>query len=137
VTEIEQKALVLLNKVQDEQGYVQGSRLYRRDRNVFSEALCRAIEQREAIKQELSDFRQEVSDVVYRALTSIAKGCAADAAGDLSRFVIPKPKPDPLVEVLDAMKDGRAGPTTESYAKCLRAALDTLGFEIREKNDDQ
>jgi hypothetical protein len=135
VTEIEQKALVLLNKVQDEQGYVQGSRLYRRDRNVFSEALCRAIEQREAIKQELSDFRQEVSDVVYRALTSIAKGCAADAAGDLSRFVIPKPKPDPLVDVLldmDLSSDLEEG---QHDAKWLRIKLDALGFEIREKND--
>ncbi len=135
MTEIEQKALVLLNKVQDEQGYVQGSRLYRRDRNVFSEALCRAIEQREAIKQELSDFRQEVSDVVYRALTSIAKGCAADAAGDLSRFVIPKPKPDPLVDVLldmDLSSDLEEG---QHDAKWLRIKLDALGFEIREKND--
>ena len=129
MTEIEQKALVLLNKVQDEQGYVQGSRLYRRDRNVFSEALCRAIEQHEA-------FRQEVSDIVYRALTSIAKGCAADAAGDLSRFIIPKPKPkpkpDPLVEVMEKL--GWYNAPTD--AKALRAALETRGLEIKEKNDE-
>ena len=87
------------------------------------EALCRAIEQHEA-------FRQEVSDVVYRSLMSIAKGCAADAAGDLSRFIIPKP--DPLVEAFDAVWPG----IDRTMVKAIRAALDALGFEIREKNDD-
>lgn len=128
MTNTEIEALALVNEVQADWNYQLGSLAFKRDRNVFSEALCRAIEQHEA-------FRQEVSDIVYRALTSIAKGCAADAAGDLSRFIIPAPKPDPLVEALDAMKDGRAGPTTESYAACLRAKLDALGYEIREKND--
>jgi hypothetical protein len=52
----------------------------------------------------------------------------------LSRFIIPKPKPDPLVEVIKAMQ---AEPTTyvtrEVYANRINAALDALGFEIREK----
>ena len=84
----------------------------------------------EATEQKLHDFRQEVSDAVTRYFAGL------DLNTSLHRFVIPAPKPDPLVEVLEAMKDGRAGPTTESYAKCLRTALDALGFEIREKNDD-
>ena len=129
MTEIEQKALVLLNKVQDEQGYVQGSRLYRRGRNVFSEALCRAIEQHEATKQELSDFRQEVSNAIWQP------DLTEDAYKKLHRFIIPAPKPDPLVDV---MKDLSWDEETaaEEWANDLRAALEARGLEIREKNDD-
>lgn len=88
----------------------------------------------EATERKLSDFQQKVSDALYDYFGDehIQWG------GPLSHLFIiptPTPKPDPLVEVLEAMKDGRAGPTTESYAACLRAALDALGFEIREKND--
>ena len=88
----------------------------------------------EATEQKLHDFRQLVSDVVRGYLDACRK-LRHSVYGPLESFVIPAPKPDPLVEVLDAMKDGRAGPSTESYAACLRAALDALGFEIREKND--
>jgi hypothetical protein len=108
----------------------------------------------EATEQKLHDFRQEVSDMAdahlkhaftvkekhlsgYKVTVGFEKQEDAtawfDQLLDLPKFIIPKPKPDPLVEVLEAMKDGRAGPTTESYAACLRAALDALGLEIREK----
>ena len=87
----------------------------------------------EATEQKLHDFKQKVSDALYDYFGD----AHVQWGGPLSHlFIIRTPKPDPLVEVLEAMKDGRAGPTTESYAKCLRAALDALGFEIREKNDD-
>jgi hypothetical protein len=86
-------------------------------------ALYLSIEQHEA-------FKQEVSDVVYRSLMSIAKNCVADAAGDLSRFIIPKPKPDPLVEIMEVLNGEW---TPDEYAKTIRAKLDALGFEIREK----
>ena len=118
MNDIEQKALALVNEIEREEGENELTRRIMRGL-IMDEALCRAIERHEA-------FRQEVSDIVYRALTSIAKGCAADAAGDLSRFVIPKPKPDPLVE---AMKEIGVIPLADN----LRAALDALGFEIREK----
>jgi hypothetical protein len=84
----------------------------------------------EATEQKLHNFRQEVSD-------ELIKQGFINASTGIGRFIIPAPKPDPLVEVLEAMKDGRAGPTTESYAACLRAALEARGLEIREKNDDQ
>lgn len=87
----------------------------------------------EATEQKLHDFRQEVSDIVHDYVHGAGKKGAVDAWESLKGLIIPAPKPDPLVEVLDAMKDGRAGPTTKSYAACLRAALDDLGFEIREK----
>jgi len=124
---IEGKAQALANEVRLERGFAPLSNIYRTNYEI--EALCRAIERHEA-------FRQEVSDVVYRSLMSIAKGCAADAAGDLSRFIISKPKPDPLVE---GVEEGSkmCPPNFESAAKVIRAKLDALGFEIREKNDDQ
>ena len=127
MTEIEQKALVLLNKVQDEQGYVQGSRLYRRDRNVFSEALCRAIEAHEA-------FKQEVSDKVEKVI----EGCAVTSWGAamLDPLIIPAPKPDPLVEAIEKCA-AQMHLTSEDAANALRAALDAAGFEIRERGDDQ
>ena len=128
MTEIEQKALVLLNKVQDEQGYVQGSRLYRRDRNVFSEALCRAIEQREAIEQKLRDFKQKVSDVV---VDTEEKYNAAIIRDNFGQFIIPKPTPDPLVRVLKKLNWYDA----ETEAADLRAALADFGLEIREKGE--
>ena len=88
----------------------------------------------EATEQKLHDFKQKVSDALYDYFGD----AHVQWGGPLSHlFIIPAPKPDPLVEVLEAMKDGRAGPTTESYAKCLRVTLADFGLEIREKNDDQ
>ena len=118
MTDIEQKALALANDVRCERGFSPLPNIYRTNYEI--EALCRAIEQHEA-------FRQEVSDVVYRSLTSIAKGCSADAAGDLSRFIIPKPKPDPLVEIMKDLD------WSDKYAHPIRGALEARGLEIREK----
>jgi hypothetical protein len=50
----------------------------------------------------------------------------------LHRFIIPAPKPDPLVEVIEKCA-GRTYPTTEDAAKEFRAALDARGLEIKEK----
>jgi len=86
----------------------------------------------EATEQKLHDFQQEVSDAVEKVIESCA--VTSWGAAMLDPLIIPKPNPDPLVKVLDALKDGRAGPTTESYAHHIRAALDDLGFEIREKD---
>ena len=54
----------------------------------------------------------------------------------LSKFIIPKPKPDPLVEVINDADDMVRKPDAPSYAEAIRAALAARGFEIREKNDD-
>lgn len=82
---IEQKALALLNAVCEEWN----NRLYTeedaRDRVHPIEALCRAIEQHEA-------FRQEVSDALSKY---------DEMPPEFSRFIIAKP--DPLVEVLADM----------------------------------
>ena len=105
MTEIERKALALLNEC----GW--GGAHLKRAWNPRYEALCRAIEQHEA-------FRQEVSDAVtYHWPTD-------KAPPYLSRFIIAKP--DPLVEVMQAWWD------TDGYASIdtFRAAIKKRGGKI-------
>ena len=83
MTDIEQKALELVNDTFRERYYKDWSQV---PQGCLSEALCRAIEQHEA-------FRQEVSDEIAKL------GCWPDTV-DLGRFIIAKPV-DPLVEALD------------------------------------
>ena len=128
MTEIERKALALLNEVQIEMhgnpGWYEGCN---RTNATPVEAVCRAIEQHEA-------YKREVSDAVGYAIPLIetwvgnSDEAGRKAADRLRRFIIAKP--DPLVEALNDMKDGRAGPTTESYAACLRAAIEKRGGKI-------
>jgi hypothetical protein len=82
-------------------------------------ALCRAIEQHEA-------FKQEVSNAVVEYY-----GGHHNASGEpLERFIIPKPQPDPLVEALDTIM---WTVETSQMADEIRAALEARGLEIREK----
>ena len=111
MTDIEQKALALVSQLQEEDGYKKYSHAY------HFEALCRAIEQHEAFKQEVSEVMMYIK-AVYPALPR-----------NFNRFIITKN--DPLVEALT--KAGWGMP--EINAKELRAALDAVGFEIREKSD--
>lgn len=71
-------------------------------------------------------FKQEVSDE--------AKNYKHNGKPDIwfgfDRFIIPAPKPDPLVEI---MEDIGWVNTAENAAK-LRAALEARGLEIREKS---
>ena len=106
----------------------------------------------EATEQKLHDFRQEVSDMAdahlkyaftvkekhlsgYKVTVGFEKEVDATAwfeqLLDLPKFIIPAPKPDPLVEVMEKL--GWYNAPTD--ADQLRAALDALGFEIREKNE--
>jgi hypothetical protein len=89
----------------------------------MDEALCRAIERHEA-------YEQKVSDIVY-AHVNATNETSADAWEKLKTLIIPAPKPDPLVEVMK--KAGWADAVIDSCAPSLSAALDALGFEIREK----
>ena len=91
-----------------------------------------------ATKKELADFKQKVSDVASACAQHFCEnswtvGDRQDHIDMLTQFIIPKPKPDPLVEVIEAwFSDFRQ---EVSDAASFRAALDALGFEIREKND--
>jgi hypothetical protein len=120
MNEIEQKALELVNEVTGESV----SRIAHASHYDLQLTLCRAIEQHEA-------FKQEVGDALLWYFGS-KEGCVSDA---LREFIIPKPKPDPLVEALidfgwsDALEASKD-------AELLNAALEARGLEIRSKNDD-
>ena len=109
MTEIEQKALALLKEC----GW--GGAHLKRAWNPRYEALCRAIEQHEA-------FKREVSDAII--------DCGAERY--LSRFILPKPV-DPLVDAIQEADEVETGWARASdYAEHLRAALAKRGLEVRE-----
>jgi len=123
MTDIEAKALALVNEVEREEGEKELTRRIMRGL-IMDEALCRAIEQHEA-------FRQEVSDVVYHYI--YVDGGPLDWQ-ILESFIIPNPKPDPLVgAVAESDEDFDPDWDYAPYAERLRAALEARGLEIREK----
>ena len=131
---IEEKALALVNEIEREEGENELTRRIMRGL-IMDEALCRAIEQREAAeqeladcKQELADFRQEVSDAVW----DYYGGKHIPRTSMFAKFAIPKP--DPLREIAEAW--GLHNTVAKSWVEDLRATLEARGFEIREKNDD-
>ena len=123
MNKIEQKALALVNEVRKERRlgcYFSVSR----ETSPDDEALCRAIEQHEA-------FRQEVSNAVKDAC-KFAKDnpdrWAEYLAIRFSFIIIPKLNADPMAEALKSLAWD-----AEASANRLRAQLDAFGFEIREK----
>ena len=127
MNDIEQKARELANEVLNERGMAGRSCI---DRDIYAhEALCRAIEQHEAFRQEVSDAVANWKDMSdFSSFETMLKLAEQDLFG----FIIPAPKPDPMVEV---MKDLSWDEETaaEEWANDLRAALDARGLEIREK----
>jgi hypothetical protein len=98
---------------------------------------CRACAQNRGtilqLKQELADFKQEVSDAAEMAVEAIVEWSDdIDKAEFLHQFIISKPKPDPLVEAMKKM-GWYLSERFQTDAEKFRAALDALGFEIREK----
>lgn len=113
MTDIEKKALAL---VQEVQGFDCGVSIYHvHNAKLLRQALCRAIEQHEA-------FRQEVSDAVVAA-----KAYYEVPMYDLSAFIIAKP--DPLVEAVAECDDAK-WETGAEYVACLRAAIEARGGKI-------
>jgi hypothetical protein len=126
-----QKARALLKEVQTERGYENLPVSINRQIHI-NEALCRAIKQHEATKQEYSDFQQKVSDAIAADVDKqISAKVLPQFRTNSVRFIIPAPKPDPLVEVMK--QAGWADAVIESCAPSLRAALDARGLEIKEK----
>lgn len=118
MTEIERKALELVNDVSEVQGV-----WFSRDVGPLHETLCRAIEQHES-------FRQEVSDAVLEFY-----GGYFNALGEpLERFILP-PKPDPLVDAVKDILNEDSLHNAEEFSEAIRAALAKRGLEIREKSD--
>jgi hypothetical protein len=116
MTDIEQKALALWNEVRAEREYTYQHTSINRATDM-AEALCRAIEQHEAFRKEVSDAAE-----VYEEM-----GCPMGWEG-FEQFIIRKP--DPLVKIMEGL-DGEWTP--DEYANAIRAALDAAGFEIREQ----
>ena len=108
MNDIEKKALALLNEC----GW--GGAHLKRTWNPRYEALCRAIEQHEA-------FRQEVSD----AVSGFFADDGFDRTGLLRRFIIAKP--DPLEE---ALRDAACDLSTDDFAEALRASIKKRGGKI-------
>jgi hypothetical protein len=111
MTDIRQKALTLVNEVRSPFSARQIENLD----DVMSweavDALCRAIEQHEA-------FRQDVSDALEK------RGFYIDDR-DLGRFIIAKP--DPLVEALHGVYFSNYGPEN---VRLIRAAIEENGGKI-------
>jgi hypothetical protein len=121
-----QKAIDLINEYRQQRGF--GPIDYLVIDTPEVSAFIRSIQLHEKTKQELADFRQEVSDAILRYLapTHVPHG--------LKGFIIPKPKPDPLREIAEAW--GLHNTVAKSWVEDLRATLEARGFEIREKNYD-
>lgn len=118
MTEIERKALALVNKVEAERNWPISERLHRGVYS-FDEALCRAIEQHEA-------FRQEVSEFALGVKGYMASVKAMAWQSDCDEFILPKPKTDPLEKALE--EAGYA--VFPDDLKRLRAAIETRGGRI-------
>ena len=116
MTDIEAKALALVNKVSDNKHTDARSIHEVYSAVALSTALCRAIEQHEAFKQKVSDT---LVDYFGEHLV------AEDGGDTLASFIIPKPKPDPLVDVLADISGASL-----IDADDLRAALKARGLEI-------
>ena len=118
MTDIEKKALALVNEVAQDVRYEPDD--FEEERRDVFKALCRAIEQHEAYKREVSD-----------AVTGFDEYGTEAAWERLSRFIIPKP--DPLVEVLQEISGEGGYDNFDHYAYRLRSALEARDLEIREK----
>ena len=81
------------------------------------------------VVEQSEEFKQEVGFALSNEWHNLHDG----AKRNLDRFRIPLPKPDPLVEVLEAIDVSQDLVSPQEYANALRAALDARGFEIREK----
>ena len=116
MTEIEQKALALVNEVLVEWGVMKNAVEVPKNSDAFARALLRAIEKHEAFKREVSD-----------AVESYFRGVCAPH-DILARFILPKP--DPLVEALGELADRNV--EAEQAAETLREALAKRGLKIVE-----
>lgn len=123
MTNIEARALALVNAVQKDRWpeIDRDFHMHEVENSTPFIALCRAIEARDA-------FRHKVSERMLNLMS--AYGVSRE---DVADFIIAKP--DPLVEAIKALQDGRAGQDAQSYAACLKNELASRGLEIREINN--
>ena len=115
MTEIERKALALVNEIERQEGLSDLTPRIMRGL-VMDEALCRAIEQHEAFKLEVSEAVED-----YCGYVPPDSPCHP-----ITRFIIAKP--DPLVEAWEAMlRDSKPG---DDRLEVFRAAIEARGGKI-------
>ena len=119
-----QKAIDLINEYRQQRGLKPIDWLV--IDNPEASAFIRSIQLHEKTKQELADFKQEVSKVM-----TYIKALYPTLPRNFNRFIIPAPKPDPLREIAEAW--GLHHTVAKSWVEDLRAALEARGLEIREK----
>ena len=120
---IEAKALALINEERAKTNNIPLSWV-QVHYGATAKALCRAIEQHEAFKQEVSNA---VKDACKFAKDNPDRW-AEYLAIRFSFIIIPKLNADPMAEALKSLAWD-----AEASANRLRAQLDAFGFEIREK----
>ena len=103
------------------------------------EALCRVIKREAAAEarhaaelreqaERFDAFRQEVSDV----LEDVRDNTTYDVHPKLWRFITPKPKPDPLVELAqEAFSAMLRANSPDGLTEALRAVMQARGYEVR------
>jgi len=126
MTDIEAKALALVREVLAERN-LSDKRAVRREVSPYTEALCRAIEQHEAFKQEVRDAVKELAEFAKGNPVHLAEYLAIR----FSTLIGSEPKPDPLALIAETW--GYHSSADKLWVEEIRAALDALGFEIREK----
>lgn len=120
MTEIEKKALALLNEVLAELA-MSPHTVFHRNVNWANMALCRAIEQHEAFRKEVSDAVEEALGCDFPNRTTV-KAC-------FGSFIITKPV-DPLVEAWNYMlRESKPG---EDRLDVFREALAKRGLQVTE-----
>lgn len=128
------KAIALINEYRQQRGLmpIQFLEIITPEISAF----IRSIQLHEKTKQELADFKQKVSDAVENVQTPVEIVCPCTrkhvvAFNLFDHLIIPKPKPDPLEEVLTEID--HAAMWVDKCAEEIRASLGARGWEIREK----
>ena len=120
MTDIEQKALALVNDARINPSYPY-SRLSEVSSKLAINALCRAIEQHEAFRQEVSDKIEAARDAWPRSWSPLA-----DA---LDRLIIIA-KPDPLAECLLELELSKDDKEARHDAEWLVKTIEKRGGKI-------
>lgn len=156
MTDIEQEARDLLNAIRTDRGQLPSYRCEDSRKKVSSiEAVCRALEQRNAVQKELDDFKREVSDKVQIAVQDLSRiindRClqedylwhtinAANAELAIASLILPAPV-DPKVAALRewlksrGISDPNDDVLADDFAR-LEAILAEHGGEVVFKGND-
>lgn len=131
MTDIEAKALALVNEVERDPKYHYDclSKMVDRSYGPF-EVLCRAIEREAATEaRHAAELREQAERFSEAVRYCIGQGMAGHHRETLEQFILPAP--DPLVEAIkDAANPDYDCASPEAYADVLRAAIEARGGKI-------